>query len=457
MSPVSLTLVPLMNAPTWRRDIAVFLTGQTISMFGTFLVSYAISWHLTLTLHSGIVQTLAILFGVVPQGLIAIFAGVVADRVNRRTLIVLSDATIAVATVILAVIWSTGFEELWFIYLILFIRSCGAGFRQPAVSALIPQLTPESERMRVNGVYQSVSSGIMLVAPIAAGAILGAMNVVTVLWIDVCTATLGIITLLTIKVGKVEREAEPKHFLREFGDGFRYAGRHREVRWVLMLFAATMVMASAPAFLTPLMVARSFGSDIWLLTVNEVAFGLGMMIGGISLAVLAKRIVRQGVLLIVAAVLLGVLTVAMGLSPNVWVFYAFMLITGISLPGMFTPATTLLQTHTEPSYMGRVFGVVSLTQTIAMPLGMMIFGPLSDTVRIEDLLIVAGVLMVVFVIAVALLPTGREVWRERAELADGAPESAGGVLAEGVNEAAAADPLAVAEGAAVVAPEAPKA
>jgi len=440
-----------MNASTsWRRDVAVFLTGQTASMFGTFLVSYAVSWYLTLTLHSGLVQTLAILFGVVPQGVIAIFAGVLADRMNRRTLIVISDATIAVATIVLATIMSTGYRELWFIYLILFIRACGAGVRQPTVSALIPQITPEDQLIRINGAFQTIQSAMQLVAPIAAGAVLGALDIVTVLWIDVVTATLGIVLVLTIRVGKVERSGEPQHFLRELGDGFRYTAAHRQVRWVLILFGATMLMAAAPAFLTPLMVARSFGSDVWLLTLNEVAFGLGMMAGGILLASLGKRIARQGVLIVLGAVALGVLTIGMGLSPNVWVFYAFMLLTGLSLPAMFTPATTLLQTHTEPEFMGRVFGLVALVSTLAMPIGMVIFGPLADTVRIEDLLVVSGALMIVFVVAVALLPSGRATWRERAEPSP-VQTTPGALVAEGVNGAAAADPLAVAEGSAALA------
>ena len=402
-----------MNTNTWRRDIAVFVSGQTVSMFGTFLVSYAISWHLTLTLHSGVVQTLAILFGVVPQGIVAIFAGVVADRMNRRTLIIVADSVIVVATVILAFIWATGFEQLWFIYLVLFIRSCGAGVRQPAVSALVPQLIPEDARMRINGIFQTAMSALQLIAPVAAGAILGAMNVVTVLWIDVGTALLGIVLVLTIKVETLERVGEPKHFLHELADGFKYTLGHREVRWVLMFFAAVMVMAAAPAFLTPLMVARTFGSDVWLLTWNEMAFGIGMMIGGIVVSSFSGKIVRQGVLMVVAAVLLGVCGVGLGLSPNLGVFYAFMTVIGILLPAMFTPSTTLLQNHTEPAFMGRVFGLVALTQTLAMPLGMVIFGPLADTVKIETLLVVSGVLMSLFVVAVALLPTGREVWRER--------------------------------------------
>jgi len=413
-----------MNTQTWRRDIAVFVSGQTVSMFGTFLVSYAISWHLTLTLHSGLVQTLAILFGVVPQGIVAIFGGVVADRMNRKTLIVVADSVIVVATAILAVIWASGYDQLWFIYLILFVRSCGAGIRQPAVSALVPQLIPEDARMRVNGIFQTAMSALQLVAPVAAGAVLGALNVVAVLWIDIATALLGLGLVLTIRVGPVERTGETKHFLHELADGFRYTLGHREVRWVLTLFAAIMVMAAAPAFLTPLALARSFGSDVWLLTWNEMVFGIGMMIGGLAVSTFAVKIVRQGVLMIVSAVLLGACSVGLGLAPNLAVFYLFMGLTGLILPAMFTPSTTLLQNHTDPAFMGRVFGLVSLTQTLAMPLGMVIFGPLSDSVKIETLMVVSGILTAVFVVAVALLPTGREVWKERTEAAPAAQGAA---------------------------------
>jgi DHA3 family macrolide efflux protein-like MFS transporter len=83
------------NMPGWKKRVAIFMTGQTISMFGSFLVQYAILWHLTLTTKSGLVLALAVIFGFVPQAIVSIFAGVWADRVNRRLMIIAADTVTA--------------------------------------------------------------------------------------------------------------------------------------------------------------------------------------------------------------------------------------------------------------------------------------------------------------------------------------------------------------------------
>ena len=89
----------------WKKDLALFLGGQTISLFGSMLVQYAIMWHITLTAKSGSVQTLYIICGILPTFFISPFAGVWADRYDRKKLIMVSDSMIATATLILAFIF----------------------------------------------------------------------------------------------------------------------------------------------------------------------------------------------------------------------------------------------------------------------------------------------------------------------------------------------------------------
>ena len=76
----------------WKKRVTVFLVGQTISTFGSFLVQYALMWHLTLTTKSGTVLALAAVFGFLPQAIVSIFAGVWADRVNRKIMIIVADS-----------------------------------------------------------------------------------------------------------------------------------------------------------------------------------------------------------------------------------------------------------------------------------------------------------------------------------------------------------------------------
>ena len=158
------------SMPGWARRVGLFLTAQTISMFGSFLVQYAILWHLTLTTKSGLILALAAVFGFLPQAIVTIFAGVWADRVNRKMMIIVADAAIALATLLLAFLMLSGVDDLWLIFLVMAVRSVGAGIQMPAVSALIPQIVPSDKLMRVNGISSSIQSAMGLLAPIAAAA-----------------------------------------------------------------------------------------------------------------------------------------------------------------------------------------------------------------------------------------------------------------------------------------------
>ena len=95
------------------------------------------------------------------------------------------------------------------------------------------------------------------------------------------------------------------------------------------------------------------------------------------------------------------------MSPNLWVFFGFMLLVGLGVPFFSTPAMTVLQETVEPDRQGRVFGFVGIVMAVAMPLGMSVFGPLADRYSVESLLVICGVLMVAVALAAVSLPAGR--------------------------------------------------
>ena len=394
-----------MPARAWKRDISIFLSGQTVSMFGSMLVQYAIMWHLTLETKSGVVLMASAVFGMLPQAIVSIFGGVWADRLNRKWLIILADGSIAVTTLVLAVFMMSGYQELWLIYLTLAIRSTGAGIQQPAVAALIPQLVPTEQLIRVNGIFQSISSAMMLVAPAVAAGIYASMSIVAIFWVDVVTAIIGIGLLMLIAVPTVRAVVDTGYFT-DLAKGVRYTFTHAFVRWLLVLFAIVFVLTVAPSMLTPLMVVREFGDEVWKLTVNELAFSIGMLGGGLLIAVWGG-LKNKVVMILGASVLFGVLTLALGLSTNMWVFFAFMLLVGLAVPFFSTPSTTLLQERVEPEFQGRVFGFVGVVMATAMPVGMLVFGPLADVIPVQWVLIGAGIITFVVVAIAAVIPAGR--------------------------------------------------
>jgi len=396
------------SMPGWKKKVAVFLVGQTITTFGSLLVQYALLWHLTLTTKSGVVLALAAVFGFLPQAVVSIFAGVWADRVNRKVMIILSDSTIALATLVLAFFMLSGVDDLWLVFLVMAVRSVGAGIQMPAISALIPQIVPTDKLMRVNGINSSVQSSLLIIGPVAAAGIYSTLSLAAILFVDVVTAVIGLSLLATIAVPTLSRAAsndKPSYFT-DLTEGLKYIFSHDLVRWVMVIYSIVFLLVVAPSNLSPLMLVRTFGDDVWLLTILELSFGIGMVAGGALMAIFGSKADRLG-MMVGTSILFGVLAVVMGFTTNLILFYTLFFLIGLAVPAFSTSSMTLLQETVEPERQGRVFGFAGIVMAVAMPIGMAVLGPLADIVSVEILLIATGAITVLIAVVAVLLPAGK--------------------------------------------------
>ncbi len=388
-------------APHWVRHVVLFLAGQSVSLFGSSLVQYAILWYLTLETQSGTVLALATAFGFLPQAFASVFGGVWADRYNRKFLLIGADATIAATTLVLAVMLWQGLSGLWPVYLTLAIRSLGAGIQMPAVGALLPQIVPADRLMRVNGINMSIQSAMTILAPAVAAALFAWLGLQAVLMVDVGTAAIGIGLVALIPVATIVRSDRAAGYLDDMRAGFAYVRHHAVILRVLLYFALVFFLMAPPGYLSPLMVVRTFGEEVWKLTVNELAFGVGMMLGGALISAWGGWRDRMRMLL-ASSYAFGLLSIALGLSGSVlgWsgvfaLYLAFMLLLGGAVALFSTTAMTLFQEQVEPAMQGRVFGVQGIILALAMPIGMLVFGPLADVVSVEWITIGAGFLTII--------------------------------------------------------------
>ncbi len=249
--------------------------------------------------------------------------------------------------------------------------------------------------MRVNGISGTLQSGIMLVSPVVSGALVSLVPMHTVFLVDLATAAVAIAVLaLFLRVpphARAEASGKPSYFT-DLRLGFRYVREHRYLVPFFVYLALLMFLVSPAAFLTPLQVTRTYGADVWRLTAIEVAFSAGMMIGGTALAAwggFANRIHTM----VLATFAMAALTVVLGLAPAFWLYLVAMGAFGLAIPFFNTPSGVLLQDHVEGDYLGRVFSILTMISTSIMPLGMLLFGPLAELVRIEWMLVATGALM----------------------------------------------------------------
>ncbi|MBY0098231.1 MFS transporter [Mesobacillus maritimus] len=405
----------------WKKNIILFLSSQSISLFGSALVQYAMMWHITLSTESGMMMTLFIICGFIPTFILSPFAGVWADRYNRKILIILADGLIATATLILAIVFMLGYDAVWLLFLMAAIRAIGAGIQTPAVGAILPQIVPKDKLTKVNGVNGSLQAVIMFVAPIVSAGLLSFATLEAIFFIDVITAAIAIVTLLGFLKIAAHQKAENQQavsYINDFKQGVTYIKNHQFLKQLFLFFGVFFVLMAPAAFLTPLQVARSFGDDVWRLTAIEIAFSVGMMVGGGVIASWGgfKNKIHTMTL---ASLLMGVCTLALGVVPVFWIYLLFMAVFGIAMPVFNTPTTVLLQEKVDESYLGRIFGVFGMISTSMMPIGMLIFGPLADIVKVEWLLVGTGVLILILSLFLggnkALLETGKPVVEEPAK------------------------------------------
>ena len=389
-----------MNEINWKNSITRFLTAQTISLFGSSLVQYAIVWYITLTTSSGKMLTISTLCGFLPQILISLFAGVWIDRYDRKTMIMLSDSAIAVSTLLLAIAFLSGHKSVWLLFAALVVRSAGTGIQTPAVNAMIPQIVPQSHFMKINGINSTQSSMMMFLSPAASGAILSVAPLEATLFIDVLTAVIGVGITATIRVRSYERRITPGNTgLKEIKDGFRYLKKNRFIKRLLLFQITILFLVSPSAFLTPLMVSRTFGREVWRLTASEMTYSLGMVLGGILIASWGGFKKRMNTTMAAGAIY-GLIMIGLG---NAGVFLLYLLLNtaiGVASPCYNAPITVTIQEKVSPGMQGRIFSFMQIATSCALPFGMVVFGPLADVMPVQRLFNAAGLMILILSLAV---------------------------------------------------------
>ena len=381
---------------SWKRQAALFISSQTLSILGTMLVQYAIMWHITLTTQSGIMMTISIVAGFLPTFILSPFAGIWADRYDRKRLIMYADFGIALTTLVAAMVFWSGRGSIWVLFGMSAVRAFGSAVQNPAVGAFLPQFVPEEQLMRVNGINGSIQSVIMLVSPMLSGALMTLAPLEAIFMIDIVTALLAIVVLYFLKVQPHARalEKEKINYFSDLRDGIQYVKNHTFIRSFFIFTAIFHILITPVATLTPLQVTRTFGDDIWRLTAIEIAFSIGMLLGGVLMASWGgfKNRVHSMVL---STFLIGLLTVALGVLTNFPLYLVAMAFAGVTLPLFNTPATVLIQEKVDPDYLGRVFSVMAMIYSSAMPASMLFFGPLADVIAIEWMLIITGLFIAI--------------------------------------------------------------
>lgn len=394
----------------WKKVFAIIWTGQLFSTLSSAVVGYAVVFWLSMETRSAEVLALATIATLLPQLLLGPFTGVLVDRWDRRTIMIVADIFIAVCSAIMGIMFLKGNIEISYIYLLLVLRSAGSAFHVPAMQASVPLLAPESELMRISGINQAIQSVSVIAGPALAALLISVLNMTWVLFFDVLGAAIACVSLILVHIPnpKKKENAPAPHLFREMKEGLFAISSHSGLLWVFVIIIAATFFIMPVAALFPLMTIDHFSGGTYQMSMVEVAWGIGMLAGGALLGI-RKYKISEIILINAMYILLGLTFALSGILPvgGFRVFLGLTFFGGISMAVYSGVFIVVLQTTIEPEKLGRVFSIYGSITLLPAMLGLLQTGFVADRIGVPTAFVISGTVIVLLGIVSFFIPAIR--------------------------------------------------
>ena len=378
----------------WLSIIVFIWTGQAVSIVTSYAAGYAAIWFVTETTGSAAMLAIAGICAYLPQGLLSPFGGVIADKFNRKSIMILADGGIGLVSLALGFVILFGHATFGLILFMVVVRSIGMAFHGPAMLAAMPMLVPEEHLLRINTLDQMVWSVAGIGAPAFGILLYTSIGFYSVMFLDFAGAIFAVLGLMLAKIPTThDASAENQNIFANLRDGWKILTLRRGLITLIVGVGIGMVIFAPLGTLFPLMVFDHFSGDGYMASMTEASFGLGMLVGSVILLAWGggKRLVR---LVSVSVFLVGLVTAACGLlTSDMFVgFVVLCAVMAIAFAGFNGPFITIIQKNVPEEKLGRALGLITAMTGIASPVGIAFGGMLAEVIGIADFFLVDGIL-----------------------------------------------------------------
>jgi len=372
--PVAVAPGPDGPAPSLRR-FGVVAAGQFVSLVGSALSQLVMSmWVFQQTgriTEFAFVAAVALLPGI----LVGPIAGAVADRYDRRVVMLVSDAAAGLSTAVLTVLMLAGDLRMWHIYTLCAVTSLASAFQRPAYVAAISQLVPKAFLGQANGIAQLGVGAGALFAPMLAAPLLAVLPIPALLLIDTVTFLFAVITLQFVRFPDRTFKRREETVLAQIRNGWRYITKRPGLVSALWFFTVDHIFYTAGfALIVPLVLIEH---DVATLSAVLSAGGLGSLLGALAMSVWGgTRRRMHGMIIFMGLNNIALMVIGLYTEPWLLIF------------GMFAMAGTesvinghwmaMVQTKVGLDLQGRVLSIFMTLMMLTMPLGYALIGPLAD-------------------------------------------------------------------------------
>ncbi len=375
-----------------HRNFRLFIAGQVVSLTGTWMQTVAQSWLVYRLTHSELLLGMAWFCTQVPVFALSPLAGLVCDRRSRHRIVIATQIASMLQALILAALTISGKVEVWHILSLAVLLGCINAFDMPARQSLIVQLANREDLLSAISLNSAIFNTARVVGPGIAGLLVAWLGEGPCFLVNGVSFLAVIFCLLAMRLPPFQRETMDSPF-EHLMDGFRYTWRHREVRRILMIMAATTISGAPALVLMPFFADSIFHTGSRGLGFLLGAMGVGAVVGTL---VLAKRSHPEGLMRVIisGALTLGAGLIAFSWSPSFWLSLAIMPFIGYSVMRQMAAANTTIQTSIPDQYRGRVMAMYSMAVVGMGPFGSLASGAIAHAAGARWTVFAGGVLCV---------------------------------------------------------------
>ncbi len=380
------------------------MISQFVSLIGSQIVSFAVIWYLTIETGSTLILSAASIANIVPMIIVSPIAGVVADRLDKNVMLIITDLLQALSTFVLIILFSLGINQLWHIIALLAVRGICQGFQMPVAVAITSLMVPEDKIKPINSINQIFNSLLGIASPAIGAIAIANFDIQQIYWLDVFTFIPTAIVLLLIRIPSVRKNGsssnegieEKGSFKQEFKEGFSYI-KTSGLSSIFALFAVANFIVVPVFALFPLLILDYHGGGATQYSWVEVMFQAGIIIGAILLMASKKKSSIKGV--VIAGMVLSVVLLAIGLIPAgwFWLFFIGCFALGVNLAFIDTQLISVLQITIPKELQGRVFSSMFVVIKALNPLGLILWGIIGEYIPVNFIYLIApGISLVVY-------------------------------------------------------------
>ena len=382
----------------WRalrhRNFRLFFFGQSISVIGTWMTRLATMWLIYRLTHSVLLLGIVGFAGQIVSFALGPFAGVWVERLNRRKMLVATQAAAAAQSLAMAALTLAHVITLWEIVALTALQGLINAFDMPGRQSFLVQMVDDRKDLsNAIAINSSMANGARLIGPALAGMVIGSAGEGWCFLIDGVSYFAVIASLLLMRIKPMEVRRSASSMFEQMREGWDYVSTFRPIRTILLLFALISLMGYPYAVLLPVFATQVLHGGAYTLGWLTTASGIGALVSALSLA-LRRSVVGLARIGQLAIATLGCALILFGLSHTLWLSLVSMVFVGFGLMQAAAVSNTIIQFLVPEDKRARATSYIAMAFFGAAPLGSLLAGSLAHQIGAPNTVIASGAICV---------------------------------------------------------------